>query len=162
MADVTIYQTMSLDGYITDADGSFAWIAEGYELEPFFAACAASDAVILGRTAYESYVRSHMWPLPGLLLVVLTHQADDLPGAVRAAGEPAAVLQALEAEGHQRVLVVGGGTTNAAFLRAGLVQRIVLDVQPALLGSGVRLFLVLSEQRGPITHLEFELSGDLA
>ena len=48
--------------------------------------------------------------------------------------DPAAVLDALPARGIHHVLLEGGATLAAAFLRAGLVDEVVTYVAPALLG----------------------------
>ncbi|MEO5610692.1 MAG: bifunctional diaminohydroxyphosphoribosylaminopyrimidine deaminase/5-amino-6-(5-phosphoribosylamino)uracil reductase RibD [Ornithinibacter sp.] len=53
--------------------------------------------------------------------------------------DPAEVLATLHERGVHRVLLEGGATLVAAFLRAGLVDEVVLYLAPALLGSGAPL-----------------------
>lgn len=48
-----------------------------------------------------------------------------------------AVLFQLEKEGCRRLLVEGGASIITAFLRAGLVDRLVITTAPLLIGSGV-------------------------
>jgi diaminohydroxyphosphoribosylaminopyrimidine deaminase/5-amino-6-(5-phosphoribosylamino)uracil reductase len=48
-------------------------------------------------------------------------------------------LRALAAEGVQSLLLEGGPTLAASFLRAGLVDKLVLFVAPTLAGSGPSL-----------------------
>ncbi|MGL4177413.1 MAG: bifunctional diaminohydroxyphosphoribosylaminopyrimidine deaminase/5-amino-6-(5-phosphoribosylamino)uracil reductase RibD [Dermatophilaceae bacterium] len=50
--------------------------------------------------------------------------------------DPAEVLAVLHARGVHRALLEGGPTLAAAFLRAGLVDEVVVYVAPALLGAG--------------------------
>ena len=50
--------------------------------------------------------------------------------------EPQDVLDALVERGVHHVLLEGGATLAAAFLRAGLVDEVVAYVAPALLGAG--------------------------
>ena len=54
-------------------------------------------------------------------------------------GDPGQVLADLHARGVVSVLLEGGPTVAAAFLRTGLVDRIVGYVAPALLGAGPAL-----------------------
>lgn len=62
--------------------------------------------------------------------------ADVVPVAASDEGlDLLAVLEDLRREGVQSVLVEGGGITAGAFLRAGLVDRIVLFVAPRLFGA---------------------------
>jgi diaminohydroxyphosphoribosylaminopyrimidine deaminase/5-amino-6-(5-phosphoribosylamino)uracil reductase len=49
--------------------------------------------------------------------------------------EPAAVLEALAAEGLGRIMLEGGGRVAGAFLRAGLVERIEWFRAPLVLGA---------------------------
>jgi diaminohydroxyphosphoribosylaminopyrimidine deaminase/5-amino-6-(5-phosphoribosylamino)uracil reductase len=48
-----------------------------------------------------------------------------------------ALLRALHAKGHGLVLLEGGPTLAGAFVRAGLVDRVVAYLAPVLLGAGV-------------------------
>lgn len=54
----------------------------------------------------------------------------------RPIGSIVEVLSVLRAEGHTGVLVEGGGKTIAQFLRAGVVDEVVLFVAPIILGDG--------------------------
>jgi dihydrofolate reductase len=98
----------------------------------------------LGRTTYEQY-KGEIYPVPGVINVVLTsnpadfreHQTDSL---LFLSGEPQTVLKQLAAEDINTVLLVGGGDTNAKFAAAGLIDDVILDVHPVLLGDGKRLF----------------------
>jgi riboflavin-specific deaminase-like protein len=49
---------------------------------------------------------------------------------------PAAILAALVARGMTRILVEGGAHTIAAFLDAGLINRIHVAIAPIIIGSG--------------------------
>jgi diaminohydroxyphosphoribosylaminopyrimidine deaminase/5-amino-6-(5-phosphoribosylamino)uracil reductase len=49
----------------------------------------------------------------------------------------AALAERLAHEGRHEVLLEGGGTLGASFVRAGLVQRIVLYAAPLVLGGGL-------------------------
>jgi riboflavin biosynthesis pyrimidine reductase len=49
--------------------------------------------------------------------------------------EPGELLQRLGERGADRVLVEGGGETNAAFVAAGLVDEVYVTIAPALLGG---------------------------
>ena len=55
------------------------------------------------------------------------------------AGEPAEIASLLSARGIAHAYV-DGGITIQRFLRAGLVQRIVVTRVPVLIGTGIPLF----------------------
>ena len=45
-----------------------------------------------------------------------------------------------ETKGYNELLLVGGSKLNGAFLEAGLIDEIILDIHPLILGSGIKLF----------------------
>jgi diaminohydroxyphosphoribosylaminopyrimidine deaminase / 5-amino-6-(5-phosphoribosylamino)uracil reductase len=68
-------------------------------------------------------------------------------------------LRALAAEDVQTLLLEGGPTLATAFLRAGLVDKLLLFVAPALSGNGPR-FLGDLESPLELLHLTSEAIGD--
>ena len=58
------------------------------------------------------------------------------PTLVVTSHDPAEVLAAMTERGIHHVLLEGGATLAAAFLRAGLVDEVVAYLAPTLLGSG--------------------------
>jgi diaminohydroxyphosphoribosylaminopyrimidine deaminase/5-amino-6-(5-phosphoribosylamino)uracil reductase len=64
---------------------------------------------------------------------------DAAPTYVSRAGEPAELLTELYHRDVRRVLLEGGPTLAAAFLRAGLVDEAVVHLAPTLLGAGPSL-----------------------
>lgn len=54
-------------------------------------------------------------------------------------GTPAEIVSKLAASGAQH-LYVDGGITIQRFLRAGLVQRLIITRVPVLIGEGIPLF----------------------
>ena len=87
---------------------------------------------------------------------VLTHHARepltlaDTTFTFVTGGIESALEQATEAAGGKDILVGGGASVVNAYLAAGLVDELELDVAPAILGAGARLF----EGVGPDVGLE--------
>jgi dihydrofolate reductase len=76
-------------------------------------------------------------------VVVLSDRALDPSKAKgrieQMSGEPANIVARLEATGS-RSLYVDGGITIQRFLRAGLIQRLIITRVPVLIGEGIPLF----------------------
>jgi dihydrofolate reductase len=83
------------------------------------------------------------WPYGKKRVVVLSSRPVDLSGVdgvvEQMSGTPAEIVSRL-AESGARHLYVDGGITIQGFLRAGLVQRLVITRVPVLIGEGVPLF----------------------
>jgi dihydrofolate reductase len=59
-------------------------------------------------------------------------------------GEPAEIWSQLAARGIQHIYV-DGGITIQRFLRAGLIQRLIVTRVPVLIGQGIPLFGALPQ-----------------
>jgi diaminohydroxyphosphoribosylaminopyrimidine deaminase/5-amino-6-(5-phosphoribosylamino)uracil reductase len=68
-------------------------------------------------------------------------------------------LRALAADGIQSLLLEGGPTLATAFLRAGLVDKLLLFVAPVLAGDGPRFLGDLDEPL-ELLHLQLDSSGE--
>jgi len=42
--------------------------------------------------------------------------------------------------GFKKILLSGGGTINSAFMKDSLVDEIIINVEPFVLGNGIRIF----------------------
>lgn len=160
MGAVQVCLSMSLDGYVTGKDptaehplgnaadiirpGGEWWIREEV--------MGAMGSVVAGRTVYD---HTHGWgddPPFKVPVFVPTHRPLD----VRVAGATTftfvpdvktAIAMAKEAAGDKNVYLMGGANTANQALRAGLVDELILHIEPVLLGAGARLFEDLGDQR---------------
>ncbi len=148
----------SLDGRTAAADGTSRWITGPDARAEVHAMRARHDAVLVGVgtvLADDPALTVRDAPGPQPLRVVLDSHGrtppqarvrdgsaetlvltrDDVP-----AGEgglhPGGALEVLYDRGVRSVLVEGGASVAGSFLRAGLVDRVVAYVAPALLGDG--------------------------
>jgi dihydrofolate reductase len=150
----SVFCGVSLDGFIARPDDALDFL-EGDDPAPdadygYDEFMAGMDAVVMGRRTFNVVEGFDTWRYPKPLFV-LSSQPVDLTavrarGAVVAhlSGEPHEVVGQLAARGlHQ--LYVDGGTTVQRFLRAGLVDRLIVTHVPVLIGQGIRLF-------GPLAH----------
>ena len=105
---------------------------------------ATIDALVIGRKTFETVLAFPAWPYGNKRVVVLSSRPVDL-SAVRGgiveqmAGSPADIVAKLAATGAHH-LYVDGGITIQNFLRAGLIQRLIITRVPVLIGDGIPLF----------------------
>jgi diaminohydroxyphosphoribosylaminopyrimidine deaminase / 5-amino-6-(5-phosphoribosylamino)uracil reductase len=132
---VTLKLATSLDGQIAMADGSSRWITGDAARAHTHVERARSDAILVGAGTYRTDSPRLDVRLPGLedrdpRRIILG--SGDAPGGwdIICAPEEIASL------GCNNLLVEGGAMTASTFLRAGLVDRLMLYRAPILIGAG--------------------------
>src|SRR4051812_11358581 len=146
----------TLDGRVAAADGTSRWITGPEARAEVHRLRAGCDAVVVGAgTALTDDPQLTVRDAQGRnaehqpLRVVVDRRGrlpesarvldDAAPTHVSIAAAPLALLDELFARDVRRVLLEGGPTLAAAFLRDGLVDEIVMHLAPKLLGAGPTL-----------------------
>lgn len=140
----SVFVGTSVDGFIARANGDFDFLPENPEPHGYDEFIASVDTIVIGRNTFEIVLRFDAWPYGDKRVVVLSSRPIDLSvvkgGAVeQMAGEPAEIVARLEATGAHH-LYIDGGITVQRFLRAGLIQRLIVTRVPVLIGDGIPLF----------------------
>ena len=172
MAKLIYSMLASLDGYVEDADGGFAWATPSEEVHAFANEIGASVGTYLyGRRMYETML---FWEaaheVPGIGAVelawarswraaekVVVSTTLDAPRSARTRLEPSFDADAVRAwvAAADRDVAVAGPALAAHAIATGLVDEVHVIVAPVVVGGGKRLFpagsrldLRLVEQRG--------------
>ncbi|HEX5235444.1 MAG TPA: dihydrofolate reductase family protein [Silvibacterium sp.] len=141
----SVFVGTSVDGFIARKNGDVDFLpADGGEPHGFNEFYASVDVVVIGRNTFDWVVSYGGWPYGKKRVVALSSRTLDfstLHGAhiEQMAGEPAEIAAKLEASGVQHAYI-DGGMTIQRFLRAGLIQRLVITRVPVLIGEGIPLF----------------------
>ena len=140
----SIFIGISVDGFIARLNGDLDFLpADGGEPHGYEEFMASVDALVMGRKTYETVLGfGGPWPFEKPVFVLSTRTLPPAPrGAVveYLSGTPQEVVSALEARGIRHIYV-DGGVTIQGFLRAGLIDRLIVTRVPVLIGSGIPLF----------------------
>ena len=143
---VTVFVGASVDGFIARSNHDLDWLPEGggepHGYEEFM---ATVDALVIGRKTFEKVLTFDAWPYGSKRVVVLSSKPIEFSrkvvgvGVEQMSGSPSEIVAQLSASGANN-LYVDGGITIQRFLRAGLVQRLIITRVPVLIGSGIPLF----------------------
>ena len=146
----------TLDGRVAAADGTSRWITGEQARAAVHRLRATCDAVVVGSgTVLADDPQLTVRDADGddvarQPLRVVVDRRDRVPATARVlddaapthvsrAVDPAALLAELFDRDVRRVLLEGGPTLAAAFLRAGLVDEAVVHLAPSLFGAGPSL-----------------------
>jgi dihydrofolate reductase len=142
---VSVFVGVSVDGFMARLNGDLDFLPPGGgEPHGYDEFMASVDALVIGRKTFETVLAFAAWPYGTKRVVVLSSRPVDL-SAVRdgvveqMAGTPAEIVKQLAARGIEHIYV-DGGITIQGFLRAGLVQRLIVTRVPVLIGEGIPLF----------------------
>lgn len=157
MGKVIIHATITLDGFMASIDGGMNWtsgvkvVDEDMKVVNKF--CEEIGAVVGGANKTQTIEEGEepyggVYKFPVYLMTHTIHEpivkngvtytfvVDDISQAVEVAKKAA---------GNKSVSLLGGKISRQC-LKLGLVDEIVLDVEPILLGEGISLFAGLGER----------------
>jgi dihydrofolate reductase len=146
---ISVFIGTSLDGFIARLNDDLDFLpADGGEPHGFTEFFASVDVLVIGRKTFEKVLTFGAWPYGDKRVVVLSSSPIDLSAAAGAvieqmAGSPEEIVSKLAASGAQH-LYIDGGITIQRFLRAGLIQRLIITRVPVLIGEGIPLFGTLT------------------
>jgi len=140
----SVFIGTSLDGFIARTNGDFDFLPAEPEEHGYEAFFASVDALVIGRGTFETVLAFPTCPYGDKRVVVLSSRPVDLEkvrgGVVdQMSGDPRDIVAKLDAQGVKHAYI-DGGITVQRFLRAGLIQRLIITRVPVLIGSGRPLF----------------------
>jgi dihydrofolate reductase len=138
---IIIYLAASANGMISNNRNAPDWLSPEYG-QGFMAICAHTHAVIMGKKTYNILSPDYLPLKQEGSLVVLTHDTEAKPSqsnVLFTGDSPGQIIAQLAAKGHTEAVIIGGTQTVSAFVKAGLVNELILVVEPVLFGSGLPL-----------------------
>lgn len=140
----SVFVGTSLDGFIARRDGGLDWLpVDNVEPHGYDEFIASVDALVIGRNTYETVLGFGGWAYGDKPVFVLSSRdiaaAPDAAVVEHLSGEPADIVAKLADRGFKH-LYIDGGITVQRFLRAGLIDRMIITRVPVLIGSGIPLF----------------------
>lgn len=157
MRKLSVFESISVDGYFTDAQGDMSWAHAGRD-DAEFGAWVAQNAssggeLLFGRKTYQ--MMEAFWPTP-----LAAQQMPAVAAGMNAAkkyvasrtirptwnnthlieGDLVAAVRALKAAAGPDITVLGSGSVAAALGEAGLVDVYQLVIVPVALGGGRTVF----------------------
>ena len=162
----------SLDGFIAGPNGEADWIVPDPEVD-FAGIWAQFDTGLMGRRTYEAAVqRLGEKAFSGINTIVFsrTMEPNEHPRVTIVSEFDDSWARALKEKSGRDIWLFGGSHLFGAFLHAGCVDTVEVDVIPVMLGGGVPLLpppysptqLTLVSQkiyRSGRVHLGYEVHG---
>jgi len=136
---VILYMAISANGMIAKIDDNTSWISET-EWNSYSSMVCNAGCLIVGQRTYHTLTKQPEFSeFKNVKLVVVSN--NDFPVLSpnhQIATSPKKALELLQ--DFDTVIVAGGGILNASFLKENLVNEVYLDIEPIILGNGIKLF----------------------
>src|SRR5882762_8985183 len=159
MRKVTLGLANSLDNYIARKDGGFDWLHWSKEVAEISAKFMKTvDTLLIGRKTYEVMLANGQTSYPGANNYVFTRAkknsaalkkklATKADKNVEIITEDAAkFVTKLKRKKGKGIVIFGGGELAKSLFEADLIDEVVLNIHPVLLGSGIPLFREMQRQ----------------
>jgi dihydrofolate reductase len=156
MPKLVVYNSMSLDGFFTDASGDMSW---AHKRDPQWQAFVSENAsgggqLLFGRVTYE--LMAGFWPTPlaaqanpvvaermnnlRKFVVSSTMEKASWNNTTLLKGDLAAEVRKLKQEAGPNIVIMGSGSIVAQLADAGLIDEYQIALNPLVVGSGRTLF----------------------
>lgn len=137
---VTMYMAMTANGMIARKNDEAPWsdvIWKGY-----YKFIKKNGNIIVGRRTFELMKRANEFEKMSFPISVVLSSKKQEAGVknVSFAKTAQEALKILKSNKIKHVVVGGGSKCNAAFLKAGLIDEMVIDIEPFVFGDGIPLF----------------------
>ena len=158
MANLVMFNQLSIDGYFVDAHGDMSW-AHNPELDEEWDAFVDGNAqggglLVFGRVTHDLMASYWPTPLAQQNAPVVAERMNSLPKLVfsrtlrespwansrMVAGDPAAEIRRLRDEDGPDMAIMGSGTIVTRLASADLIDEYQLVIVPVVLGAGRALF----------------------
>ena len=165
MRQLSVFNSVTMDGYFTGKGGDMAWAHEGQddpEFQQFVSGNAGGGgALMLGRVTYQ--MMASWWPTPQAAKAMpqvaegmnrMTKYVAsksltqlDWSNSQLLEGDLLAAVRALKETKGDDITILGSGNIVAQLAKAGLIDRYTLVVTPLAIGEGRTMF----EQSGRLS-----------
>jgi len=140
---VLLYITLSANGCISRENHDISFISDE-NLQNLRTLIKKTGNVVMGRKAYDNFIKKHdIFKKEDPRVFVISRN-----GALHSDNlrinyvnfSPKRIIEFIEEEDYDNTLIMGGSKTASIFLKENLVDEIYLNIEPILLGSGVKFF----------------------
>jgi len=135
---IILMMAITLDGKIGKTSDHLSNWTSREDKQQFIEITKKVGVIIMGKNTFDTFKK----PLRDRLNVVFTDQEDLLviDDVMWVSGEIESVLEELESKGYKEAILGGGSYLNTLFLKRGLVDEMIVTIEPKIFGTGLSLF----------------------
>jgi dihydrofolate reductase len=139
---IILSMAISANGIIASKTGSEEFLSHANWIQ-FVNLSKRIGCFIWGRKTYEAVMKwddSYLKDLENLKKIIISSSSIELKEGFELVHSPEEAVDKLEKEGFQEAIITGGATLNSEFAQRGLIDEVIFDVNPSILGEGIPVF----------------------
>lgn len=137
---VFLYMESTLNGLISGINDDTSWVSPA-AWKSYQTNMSKMDVIIIGKNTYdlmpdEEFNQNSQY-------LVITHnptKESKVQNVSFSNHNPKQIIHDLSQNNYQTVCIAGGSNINSAFMKEGLIDELLIDVEPIILGKGLGLF----------------------
>ncbi|OGK40540.1 hypothetical protein A3F34_03220 [Candidatus Roizmanbacteria bacterium RIFCSPHIGHO2_12_FULL_44_10] len=135
---VILYMAISVNGMIARDNDDTSWVSKD-SWKSYLEIISKTGAAIVGNKTFQLMKKDEF--IENCTYVVVSRKEQKISSDnILSATSVKSALELLESKQISQACIIGGGEINAAFMKAGLIDEVFLDIEPILLGKGIPLF----------------------
>lgn len=148
---LVLYIATSLDGYIATKEESLEWLfsVEGEGDNGYSEFYDTVDTILIGRVTYDWIMKQENgnFPYKGKECYVFSRTKKEDNEYVHFVNDNVIELtRKLKQTDGKKIWIVGGGNLLHTFLQEDLVDELIINIAPVLIGKGIPLFIEKEQQ----------------
>lgn len=140
--NIILSMAVSANGMIATADGSEDFLSHE-NWNRFVSLANRVGCFLWGRKTYEAvskWDKSYLVPLENVTKLVLSSSQITVAEGFTVVHSPDEAISHAEDLGLTEMIVTGGATINTEFAKRDLMDEVILDINPSIIGNGIPLF----------------------
>lgn len=140
---VLLYITLSANGCLSRENHDLSFISDEI-LENLKKIVKKSGNLIVGRNAYDLFVKKrNLFKNEEPRIFIMTRKNSLSSDNLRISYvnfSPKRIIEFIDEDDYASTVIIGGAKTFSLFLKENLVDEIYINVEPLLLGKGIKFF----------------------
>ncbi|MBI2663350.1 dihydrofolate reductase family protein [Candidatus Woesearchaeota archaeon] len=139
---VILYMATTINGMIAKSDDDTNFVSN-LEWKSFLSTIKGTGNMIIGRRTYHIMESKKEFSEMDDINIIVVTKNESLKTKNKnhfVVKSPKEALNLLEIQGFKEALVAGGGKLNASFMKNNLIDEIYIDIEPFVIGNGIKVF----------------------
>ena len=162
---------MSLNGIIAGKQGVEEFISLD-SWETFVEDIHKVGTIIWGRKTYENiktWDKKFINDIHGVKAIIISGNSNyQVNKGFEIATSPQEAIEKLQNYGFEKAILTGGSTLNSSFAKLNLIDEVIINIEPVIVGSGIPLFhpdvfqlnlefIEMTKPRGKLIQLHYKV-----